>query len=143
MTVYNLYIFDRNCTCLLYREWCRKRETGISREQELKLMYGMVYSLKSLVSRLSCTSGKDAFLGYSTDTYKLHFFETPTGVRFILNTDSKVSDCRDVLQHIYSKIYVECAVKNPLYTPGVLIESELFTSQLDQYIQSRPFFSSR
>ena len=141
MTVFNLYIFDRNCTCLYYRQWSKCKNTGISQEEERKLMYGMVYSLKSLISRLSPTSTKDGFLSYSTDKYKLHFFETPTGVKFILNTGNKVGDCRDVLQHIYAKFYVDLVIKNPLYKLGEWIESELFTKELDSYIQSRPFYS--
>lgn len=140
MTIYNIYIYDRQCTCLYYHQWVRHKEVGISQDEEWKLMYGMVYSLKSLLSRLSPTSGRDAFIGYSTDKYRLHYFETPTGVKFILNTDSHVPDCSDMLQHIYSKIYVEYVVKNPLYKLGTKIDSELFASKLDDYIQSCSFY---
>ena len=100
-------------------------------------MYGMIFSIKSLVSRLSTKSSKEGFVGYSTNKYKLHFFETATGLKFIMNTDTSVGDIRDVLWDIYSKVYVEYVVRNPLCKPGEWITSELFGSQLDAYIQSR------
>ena len=139
MTIYNLYVFDRSCQCLYYKEWVRQKQAGISKDEEFKLMYGMIYSLKSLLSRLSTTSAKDSFTRYSTSTYSLHFFETPTGLKFVLNTDKDSVGVREVLSNIYSKIYVEYVVRNPLCKPGAWINSELFTTQLDNYIQTLPF----
>ena len=140
MTVFNLYIFDRNCTCLYYKEWVRNKEAGISQDEEFKLMYGMIFSIKSLLSRLSHKSSKEGFLGYSTSKYKLHYFESATGLKFVLNTDTSVGNLADELRHIHSRIYVEYVTKNPLIQPGEEITSQLFTSTLDSYIQSLPFF---
>lgn len=141
MTIYNLYIYDRNCSCICYKEWVRQKDVGISQDEELKLMYGMVYSLKSLVNRLSPSNSRDGFLGYTTDKYRLSVFETPTGMKFLLNTDHKTPECRDILQQVYSKLYVEYVVKDPLYKIGSKVDSELFLSKLDAFIQSLPFFS--
>ena len=118
----------------------RNKEAGISQDEEFKLMYGMIFSIKSLLSRLSHKNSKDGFVSYSTSKYKLHYFETATGLKFVINTDNSIGNLSDELWHLYSKIYVEYVVKNPLLKAGKEISSQLFTSSLDSYIQSLPFY---
>ncbi|KAA0706455.1 Trafficking protein particle complex subunit 1 [Triplophysa tibetana] len=138
MTVHNLYIFDRNGTCLHYSEWNRKKQAGISKEEEYKLMYGMLFSIRSFVN---CR--KDGFMSFHTSRYKLHYYETPTGIKLVMNTDLGVQNCRDTLQQIYSTLYVEYIVKNPLCVLGESLQSDLFNSKLDSFIRALPFFNIR
>ncbi len=70
----------------------------------------------------------------STSTYKLHYYETATGLRFVLLTDLAAGDMRDVLRHIYAALYVGILVKNPLWKPDETITDPSFVSQLDGYI---------
>ncbi|XP_070537796.1 trafficking protein particle complex subunit 1-like [Ptychodera flava] len=143
MTIYNIYIFDRNGTCLYYYEWNRKKQAGMSKEEEFKLMYGMIFSMKSFISRMSPTDYKDGFLNFKTNKYKLHFYETPSGLKFIMNTDLSVGNTRDVLHQIFSQIYIEFVVKNPMCRLGEPITSELFRHKLDNFVRGLPFFQQR
>ncbi|KAM3590459.1 uncharacterized protein V6R79_010123 [Siganus canaliculatus] len=143
MTVHNLYIFDRNGGCLFYNEWNRKKQAGISKDEEFKLMFGMLFSIRSFVSKMSPLDMKDGFLSFQTSKYRLHYYETPSGLRFVMNTDLSVSNARETLQHIYSNLYVEFVVKNPVCDATQSLESELFSSRLDAFIRALPYYSPR
>ena len=43
----------------------------------------------------------------------------------------------EVLKAIYSHVYVECVVKNPLYVPGSKFDFENVTEQLNSYMKKR------
>ncbi|XP_078793009.1 trafficking protein particle complex subunit 1 [Oryzias latipes] len=143
MTVHNIYIFDRNGNCLFYNEWNRKKQAGISKEEEFKLMYGMLFSIRSFVSKMSPLDMKDGFLSFQTSKYRLHYLETPSGLKLVLNTDLSVNSARETLQHIYSNLYVELVVKNPACSLAPPLDSELFCSRLDAFVRSLAFFSPR
>ncbi|XP_066252306.1 trafficking protein particle complex subunit 1 [Euwallacea similis] len=143
MTVHNIYIFDRLGTLLYYQEWNRSKHSGITRDEEAKLMYGMIFSLKSFVNKISPTDTKEGFLFYKTSKYTLHYLETPSGLKFILNTDNHSQGVRDLLHQIYKEIFVEYVVKNPLCSLSQPIQSELFKTKLDAYIKQSSVYMTK
>jgi trafficking protein particle complex subunit 1 len=107
--IYNLYIYDRKGKCLFYKEWSRPLNTlSDDPEEEKKLMYGMLYSLKELTSKISPSKGPEGLHTVKTNvschliafsansiffsqTYTLHHFESGTGMTFIMNSDPSTS----------------------------------------------------
>lgn len=83
MTIYNLYIFDKYGILLHYAEWHRVKQSGITCEEEAKLMYGMIFSIKSFVNKISPSDPKEGFLFYKTNKYALHYLETATGLKWV------------------------------------------------------------
>ncbi|XWS48492.1 hypothetical protein CRYUN_Cryun13aG0082100 [Craigia yunnanensis] len=128
-------------------EWIRPLHTLIP-QQDHKLMFGLLFSLKSLTAKMvPISAGKGnlgvphlpgqgcSFHSFRTNTYKLSFMETPSGIKFILVTNPRTGDLRETLKYIYN-LYVEYVAKNPLYTPGTPIRCELFNTALDQFVRS-------
>jgi trafficking protein particle complex subunit 1 len=52
----------------------------------------------------------DAFISYRTAQYKLHFYETPANLRFVILTDTATLSMRNVLHQIYINLWVEYGV---------------------------------
>ena len=82
MIVYTLHVYHRDGTCLYYREWSRPFANGDVKANN-KLMFGFLFSLKQLVSKISPRKG-GGFYACSTNVFKLNYFEPPSGHRFIL-----------------------------------------------------------
>ncbi|XP_030756288.1 trafficking protein particle complex subunit 1-like [Sitophilus oryzae] len=143
MTVHNIYIFDKQGSLLFYQEWNRLKNSGMTREEEAKLMYGMLFSLKSFVNKISPLDTKEGFLYYKTSKYTLHYLETPSGLKFVLNTDNHSQGVRDLLHQIYKEIFVEYVVKNPLCSLNEPIQSELFKTKLDAYIKQSSVYLTK
>ncbi|KAM7361431.1 blocked early in transport 5 [Cochliomyia hominivorax] len=143
MKIFNLYIFDKLGTLMYYAEWNRTKKSGLTQEEEAKLTYGMLSSIKSFVSKISPHDPREGFLFYKTNKYALHYLETPSGLKFVLNTDVNATNVKELLQQIYSKIWVEYVVRDPLWTPGTPVTSELFQTKLDEFIRQSPIFGIR
>ncbi|GMH39841.1 hypothetical protein BSKO_07745 [Bryopsis sp. KO-2023] len=153
MVCFNLYIFDRRGTCLYYQEWYRSKsvkEGAGSAEDDRRQLFALFWTIRSFTSALDPKDSNKPKLGtqlkigegcsfhsFKTNVYKFHFLESPSGLKFVLNTTPDLVDLRDVLDHIYGHIYVEYVTKNPLYLPGSPFNFENFTLQLNQYMKSR------
>lgn len=140
--IFNLYVYNKHGVCLLYHEWKRLNLAAGSAAADQKLMFGFLFSLKQIVSKLTPESGMPGFHACSTNKFKLNYYETATGLRFVLNTDPQSGDMRECLRHIYSNIFVEFASKNPLYAPGDPLDNDIFIQALDGYVRSLPAFAS-
>lgn len=110
-------------------------------DEEAKLVYGVVLSLRNLVKKLS---GRDEqFVNYKTSTYKLHFYETPSGYKFVMLSDPSVDSLRFVLRQIYSGPFVEYVVRNPLAQMDSRergIDNEYFRTSTDRMVRGLTVF---
>ncbi|KAJ9627312.1 Trafficking protein particle complex subunit BET5 [Taxawa tesnikishii (nom. ined.)] len=168
MVVYSFYIFDRHTECIYSRRWQQRpvsatsktlqRQSGasavsngtadlpgvsrktLSTEDDAKLIFGTVFSLRRLVRQLG--GEDDSFLSYRTGEYKLHYFETPTSLKFVMLTDTRIGSMRTVLYQIWANLYVEFVVKNPIspleHPGGLGVANELFEGALESFVVGQP-----
>lgn len=159
MVVYSFYVFDRHADCIYKRRWlpiaatsgkssrpgsevklngnATRPRMALSAEDDAKLIFGAVFSLRNMVRKLG--GEDDTFLSYRTSQYKLHYYETPTNIKFVMLTDTKSGSMRIALHQIYVSIYVEYVVKNPLspveHPGGLGVNNELFEIMLEQFVE--------
>jgi trafficking protein particle complex subunit 1 len=60
----------------------------------------------------------DAFICYRTAQYKLHYYETPSNLRFVFLTDTAMMSMRNVLHQIYINLWVEYGEWHLLFDGG-------------------------
>ncbi|KAJ3034169.1 Trafficking protein particle complex subunit 1 [Rhizophlyctis rosea] len=113
---------------------------GLAFEEEAKLVYGVIFSLRNLLSKLSNKPGAEGFTSYRTNVYKLNYFETPTGLKFVMNTDPTMEGMREALRLVYANIYIDYVVKNPLAKTEGQIDNDLFKTALQKFIRGIPGF---
>jgi len=114
---------------------------GLPFDEEAKLVYGVVLSLRNMVRRLS---GRDeSFVSYRTSTYKLHLFETVSGYRFVMLSDPNADSLRFVMRSIYTGPFLEYVVRNPLVPMDSRergIDNEYFRASIDRLVRGLSIF---
>lgn len=139
--IFNFFLFNRAGDCLYFQEWKRlARSSNHSSDANAKLMFGMLFSIKNFCERISPRPSVTGFRHYSTGAYKLNYYETMSGLKFVMLTDNNVGDIQSELREIHSKFYIRYALKNPCYAIGAPITNEVFKEKLDEYVRSLPFF---
>lgn len=137
--------------CIYSREWTQvlnpaaESHTGSgsvnskNNEDNAKLLFGALFSLRSIAEKLGDTpEAKNTLTSFSTAKYRAHFYESASGLRFCILSDTKTMNLQDVLKYIYANIYVEHIVKNPLspvdFKPGSKITNQRFIRLIDNYL---------
>ncbi|KAK4569792.1 Trafficking protein particle complex subunit BET5 [Recurvomyces mirabilis] len=158
MSVYSFYIFDRHTECIYSKRFVTANNNTQSRRgstlqngevptslrkaskdlDETKLIFGTIFSLRRMAKQLG--GADDQFLSYRTGEYKLHYFETPTQLKFVMLTDPRVGNMRTVLHQIWATLFVEYVVKSPLapaeHTGGKGVANELFEGGLERFMDA-------
>lgn len=83
----------------------KSRPGKLSAQDDAKLIFGTIFSLRNMVRKLG--GPDDSFISFRTAQYKLHYYETPTNIKFVMLTDTQTPTMRQVLHQIYVNLYVE------------------------------------
>ncbi|XP_077993374.1 trafficking protein particle complex subunit 4-like [Glandiceps talaboti] len=99
------------------------------------MLASMFHSLYVISSQLSPEAKSSGIEVLQTDTFKLHCYQTLTGIKFIVLTDPRQGGVDTLLKKIY-EIYSDFALKNPFYSLDMPIRCELFDENLKSTLES-------
>lgn len=115
-----------------------------------KLLFGVLYSLKNISSKLGDGSDSSSNYNYlksfSTSTFRIHFMETLSNLKFVLITDNLIDNLQQILWELYSNYFLNNVTLNPLspvdFKETDKITNKNFINQTDQYLRSLPIFEN-
>lgn len=120
-----------------------QKSSNLPFDEECKLVYGVVYSLRNMCKKMTkrCghfqQAGRDArpvltslrssmhshthrdepFVLYRTSSYALHLFETLSGWKFVLLSDPSAPSLRPLLATLHQGPFLEHVLRNPFLSP--------------------------
>ena len=139
-------IFHRNGTCLCDLDSFDENNqvtvtnkvftSSANKENEhrYKLIYEMLFSMKSFVKTLSPTKNQDSLRSFNTSNYKLHYIEFINGLRFIFISTPTNIDLGDELRNIHRLFYTPLISKNVFNSQEEQIKNEVFLEKVYNYI---------
>ena len=144
MQIFEFFIFNRNGVCLLHldlqdesmNQKNKALQVNKDNENRYKLIFGLIFSMKSFVKILSPVGGKDFFTNFSTSNYKLNYVEFLNGFRFVLLTSQLKSDLTNYLKEIFNVYYVNLISKNILINKEDVIKNDLFIESVSAYLSN-------
>lgn len=173
--IYSFHIFDRHCNCVFIRNFEHQSNTtassvanpiaqypnapsgSLNANNDLdvsKLLFGMLYSLKSIAHKLGDDSGPlNELRVFELGPFRAHHWESQTGMKLVLVSDSLVDSLQAQLLNIYNQFYVRNLASNPLVSPEFdssrdltpspyrYLSNPAFVRQVDLYLHSLPEFT--
>lgn len=149
MTIHSFFIFDRHCNCIYNREYSHEANDNgtINKNNQsdgAKLLFGMLYSLKNMASKLGDGDMNNLLKSFSTSKYRTHFLESATGLKFVLISDTSIDNLQNVLWELYSNYYVKNIAFNSLsavdFKEDEKISNSNFIVETDKFLQSLAVF---
>lgn len=106
-------------------KFCRPKMTT----NEKIFLASMFYPLFAIASQLSPEPKSSGIEVLEADTFKMHCFQTLTGVKFMVVADTLQIGLDLLLRKIY-ELYSDFVLKNPFYSLEMPIRCELFDKNL-------------
>ncbi|CRL00702.1 CLUMA_CG013959, isoform A [Clunio marinus] len=111
--------------------FCRPRMTT----NEKIFLASMFYPLFAIASQLSPEPKSSGIEILEADTFRLHCFQTLTGVKFMVVAEPIQTGLEVLLKKIY-ELYSDYALKNPFYSLEQPLRCELFDQNLQVLLES-------
>jgi hypothetical protein len=142
--IQEFFIFSRAGVCLLHIDLqeeqfnLNNKAATLTKDKEdrYKLIFGLLFSMKSFVKNLSTRKNEDSLKSYATSAYKLHYLELLNGLRFVLLTKPMKQELTTLLKDIYSSLYVTFISKNIFTNKDEPFKNEIFLELVYSYLST-------
>ncbi|KAI7820108.1 Sybindin-like protein [Kickxella alabastrina] len=138
--IHSIFIINRSGG-LIYNKNYSNNIAQLSSNEAL-IFAGTFHGIHALASRISpATKARNNTIRDSgietidTRNFRIHCFQTPTGIKFIAVSDVLETRLSDVLSKVYV-LYSDYALKNPFYNLEMPIRSEMFDVRLLQLVHA-------
>jgi len=98
------------------------------------MLASMFHSLFAISCKLSPVERSSGIELLETNSFKLHCFQSITGVKFLVLTDPRVMNMDAFLKKLY-EFYSDFALKNPFYSLEMPIRCDLFDTNLQKHLE--------
>ncbi|KAI6229682.1 Trafficking protein particle complex subunit [Aphelenchoides fujianensis] len=105
----------------------------ISANEKLVLS-SMFHSLFTIAAQLSPAAKSSGIETLETTQFRLHCFQSMTGVKFIVVASTMITQSLDALLRKIYELYADFALKNPFYAIDMPIRADKFTAALQALV---------
>ena len=139
MPIYDLIIYDRYGQCLIHRPFNQADVLQVTSSARVKMLYKLLYTMQYFSDQLSpvnhANPNKEPLKSFSTPTYRLFHHISPTGLRFVIVSDTSMKLRAGTFQSIYN-VFVTYVLSSPFYTQGAIpsVIPPTFEKQLQQIL---------
>lgn len=128
--ILSLYIVNKSGGLIYQRDFSQRAKLDTNDTLRLASMW---HSLQAISAQLSPLHGCEGIELLQAETFDLHNFQTPTGVKFFAVAPCKSIGVESFLKRLYN-LYTDFVLKNPFYELDMPIRCELFDLHLTEEV---------
>ena len=137
MLIYSLFIYNECGVCQYYYNFMKKEIDQQTLIEHQQFISGLIQSITNFCDCMNPLVQSNTFECFSTDTYKFHYYQSQTNLRFVLLTEIMAPPQAQKLQEYYLNRYVPAISKNPLYDPKVDgMKCQLLDKKTEEFFRS-------
>ena len=137
--IYEIFILNKDGHCLFYEDFVASTTIEKFKEDKqergrLKNINGIAEGLKIFAKKLGMITG-NKLRSFITQKYRFNFFESASGLKFIILSSESAKDLTETLSYLYTDVYIEYVNRNPLYVKDTIIDIQAFRDKVREVLK--------
>jgi len=128
--IYSIYVINK-AGGLIYQKNFGNGLNNLSSNDYL-ILAGTFHGIHAISTQISPIPSSSGIEILETEAFTLRCFQTLTGTKFLLFTDTRQRDADAIMRRLY-ELYADFVMKNPFYQSEMPIRCNLFDRSLNLY----------